>query len=112
MIAKTFEVRDRATFIPILAVRMEPGNNDDRYLLGRSGFGQSTLEQGSYVMIWRMSGGIASTESEDFNNGARTMMAAHRYIKENFDTLSSGSVVDVEFICHEKDSAKLSESIL
>ena len=32
MIAKTIEIRDRATFVPALAIRLEPSNEADRFL--------------------------------------------------------------------------------
>ena len=35
---KAVEIRDKATFIPAIAIKMEPENEGQRYLLARCGF--------------------------------------------------------------------------
>lgn len=57
MIAKTFEVRDKATFIPVLAVKLEPGCEADRYLFGRAGYGTMPEAQRCFIMVCRVDGG-------------------------------------------------------
>jgi hypothetical protein len=111
MIAKTFEIRDRATFIPVLAVKLVPGCEADRYLFGRAGFGVMPEVQKAFVMVCRLDGGegFATTDQHGWPGGTRTMKYAHHYIREAFDKLESGAVVDVEFIVCETDSPKRSE---
>lgn len=100
MIAKTFEVRDRATFIPVLAVKLEPGCEADRYLLGRAGYSTLPGLQRNFVTLCRVDGGegFATSDPYAWTGHARTMTVAHKHIQEQFDQLESGAVVDVEFI--------------
>lgn len=108
MIAKTFEIRDRATFIPAIAVRLTPGNETDRYLLARAGYGRYADEQMGYVLLCRAEGNEVSYDPYYWAD--RTLKTAHEYILENFDKLDSGAVVDVEFILGEKKQPAESES--
>lgn len=50
MTAKTIEIRDRGTFVPALAIRLEPTNEADRYLLGRAGYSSNPEVQRQYIM--------------------------------------------------------------
>ena len=110
MIAKTFEVRDRATFVPVLAIQLEPGCEADRYLLARAGFGTTPGEQRKYVQVVRVSGGGGKSTCDPNDWRDRTMAVAHQYLVNNFSELASGSVVDVEFILGESPSPKNSEA--
>ena len=99
------EIRDRATFLPMLAVQMTSSNMEQKYLLRRSGYGgEHTL-----IMLWSMSQSRtpASYDPHDWND--RTRRIAHQYIQENFNELSDGDVIDVEFILGETTSPKISE---
>lgn len=107
MITKLLEIRDRATFIPVFATLMEPTNNGNAYLLRRAGFGIGT----NLVMFGRCDGGKAHYDVYEQNNGARTLMEAHKYIQDHFDELSDGDVIDVEFILGETAEKKISERI-
>lgn len=112
MTAKTFEIRDKGTFVPVLAVRLRPNNDQDRFLLARAGYGGRPEGQAEYVMVWMMNGGSGQGLSDPFDWGqTRTMQVAHNHILTNFDRLSSGSVVDVEHILGETTEPKLSESL-
>ena len=112
MKTKTFEIRDRATFIPILAVKLEPGCEADRFLLGRAGFGITPKKQAEYIYLIRISGGEgkAACDPYDWGVSPRTLHTAHLHIMEHFDELESGSVVDVEFILGETKEPKVSEA--
>ncbi len=106
MITKTFEVRDRATMIPVLATKIEPGCEADRYLLDRCGY---CFSKG--VIVTRIYGDpICNVWTWEWND--RTMQTAHLYIYQNFDDLESGSVIDVEFILGETTTPKTSERFL
>ncbi len=111
MITKTIEVRDSGTFIPMLAVKLQPGNDADRYLLARAGFGRTPESQGEYVMLVGLDGGKdgAACDPYDWPGGARTRAVAHQWLIAHFDEVESGSVVDVEFILGETAAAKISE---
>lgn len=112
MITKTFEIRDASTFIPVLAVKMVPGCESDRYLLGRSGFGTDPDRQAEYILVVKIDGGDGKSNCDPYGwaGGARTMRVAHAYIQKNWDALESGAVVDVEFIQGEKPNEKRSEA--
>lgn len=109
MITKTFEVRDASTFMPVLAVKLSPGCEADRYLLARAGY-QSPSE---YVWLAKIDGGDGRSTSDPYEwpGGARTLRVAHEYIVKNWDLLESGQVIDVEFVLGERFSPKRSEAL-
>lgn len=117
---KLFEVRDRMTFMPVLAARMrvvqvrngitEHGNTpDDReaFLLRRAGYGPRNDSE--CVLFTKLDGGKCYYDPYDWTD--RTCKAAHAYVQEHWDELESGAVIDVEFISGETPAAKLSEQI-
>ena len=107
METKTFEILDRMTFIPALAIRLEPGNEADRYLLARAGYGLIPEEQREYIVLMRLATCEAQHDPEVW--GGRTMPTAHRFIRDNWVVLESGVVIDVEFILGETPAPKRSE---
>ena len=110
MIAKTFEIRDAATFIPVLAVKLEPVTEQDRYLLARAGFGLTREDQAAYVHLIRMDGGSGAAHCDPYDWGNRTMTTAHDYIAKHFNSIESGAVIDVEYIIGLTDRPKRTES--
>lgn len=117
MITKTFEVRDRATFVPVLAVQMVPWDERtverrggythevERYLLRRCGY---PTEPPYSVLLCRLDGsGRVAVDPYDWAD--RTFTTAHDYIEKNFDSLEDGAVADVEFILGETQAPKASE---
>ena len=110
MIAKTFEIRDKATFIPVLAVRLDPDCEADRYWLARAGYGLVRGEQAGFIMLSGLAGGSGAATSDPYDWGDRTRQTAHKYIIEHFDELPSCSVVDVEYVLGETQEPKKSES--
>jgi hypothetical protein len=103
MQTKTLEIRDRATFIPCLAIKMMPENDSERFLLRRDGYGTEF----PLVLFGRLSGGPFIYECHDWKD--RTMFTAHRHVEQYFDTLKDGDVIDVEFILGETTAPKISE---
>lgn len=103
---KLFELRDRATFIPIIASRMRSENEDEQecYLLGRAGY---SSHEPFLILLTRLDGGQATYDP--YGWGGRTFPVAHQFIAENWDALFSGDVVDVEHILGEKPEKKISE---
>lgn len=111
METKLFEIRDAATCIPAFGVLLTPKATQTRgqyeaeaFLLRRAGF---ALEE-PHVMLVRLDGG-AEYDPYKWPRRSRTMHEAHRWISDNWYSLESGDVVDVEFILGETEVAKLSE---
>ena len=111
MIAKLFEIRDRATFIPIMAVQCCPIMSGERYLLSRAGYGPTAAEQIQYVLMCEINGGGGKVHCDPIKWGrhARTLQVAHQYIMDNWINLLSGDVIDVEYILGETTTPKVSE---
>lgn len=113
METKLFEIRDRMTMIPVLAVRLGGRTEEERYFLARSGFGRTVEGQKEYVMMIQIVGGDGTAKSDPFEWSAnpRTFQMAHSFILRDWDTLKSGDVIDVEFLNGEKPTPKVSERI-
>lgn len=111
MITKTFEIRDRGTFIAVLGIKLSPGCEEDRYLIARSGYGRAPEDQSRYVVVMRLDGCEGSYDPFKHDGGPRTMPTAHQFIIDHFDELASGSVVCVEHILGERETPKRSESL-
>lgn len=109
MDAKTIEIRDAATFIPALAVRLDPYNERDRYLLARAGFGTDPKTQGEYIILVYLTNARCEHDPMGWGNLSRTMQIAHRHIIKQFDNLEHGEVVDVQYILGETNKPKVSE---
>jgi len=97
---KLFEIRDRATFIPAMAIRV---SGDDGYLMRRAGF--------ESPMTYLVQLATEKAHYDPYNWGNRTMGTAHHYIDAEWDHLKDGDVVDVEFILSETDAPKVSEQL-
>jgi hypothetical protein len=110
MTTKTFEIRDRGTFIPALAIRLDPVDDRDRWLLGRAGFGTTPEAQSTYVILHHLQSD-QGTYDVFRHNPARTMRVAHQHIIENFDSLPNGAVIDVEYILGERETPKETEQL-
>jgi hypothetical protein len=100
------EIRDRATFIAALAIEMTPANDEQRYLLWRSGY----TEDHPCIVLTPMHGNVIAT-CDPYQWSDRTYRAAHLYIIREWATLKDGDVVDVEFILGERSKPKLPERI-
>ena len=101
---KTFEIRDRGTFVPALAVQLNPSNEDERRLLGRAGFGRLPSEHRQYIFLIKLTD--AKCEWDPIEWGDRTMLVAHKHIVDFWRDLRPGEVVDVEFILGETTTKK------
>lgn len=101
---KVLEILDSMTFIPVVAINTDPENEGQRYLLRRAGYGPD----GRTIILVNLNDCRASNDPYGWPN-SRTMRVAHAYIEQNFDSLSDGDVIDVEFILGESDTAKKSE---
>lgn len=101
MEVKLFEIRDRATCVPAMAVRV---SRDDGPIMRRAGFGDPM------VVLTMLA--TAKTEWDPYNWGpSRTMQPAHLHIEANWDKLSSGDVIDVRVLLGETTIAATPECV-
>ena len=101
---KLFEVRDKATFMPVMGVRVS-GDGDP--LLRRAGFGPDPL-----VILVPLEGACGHRwqyNPYDWPGNERTIPEAHLYIQRHWDELPDGAVVDVEYILGETKMPQESE---
>ena len=102
------ELRDRATFIPIVAIDMNPSSEVQRYLLRRAGYACDNVP---IIMLLRADSG-GKSHYDPYVWGDRTFHVAHLYVQENWETLKDGDVIDVEYILKESPIKKASERIV
>lgn len=110
MRSKLFEVRDRATFIPVMATRLNPKADatsltNERYLLQRAGF--SGNEPDPFVLLVKLTSFECHAAPHHWKPG--TIADAHEFIADHWDELTTGDVIDCEFIRGESDYPKGSE---
>lgn len=106
METKVFEIRDSATFIPVLATKMASDNEQESYLIKHVGYSSSHV----CILVTYLAENKSYYDPFQWST-ARTMPIAHQYIINNFDELATGSVIDVQFILGETDEPKLSERL-
>lgn len=121
---KLFEVRDRMTFMPVIAVKLMHGGGGDpradaeRWLLRRAGYAEEQIDPLTqiplhlepYVLLTKLDGDV-HTEYDPYAWGNRTWTTTHDYIIKHWDTLESGQVIDVEYILGEAGAPKDSERV-
>lgn len=111
MIIKLVEIRDRATFIPAIAIRLTFRNERERYLLRRAGYASEQIVPDSamepYILLSKLDG--VRAEYDPYNWGNRTMATAHAHLIQAWDSIASGDVIDVQFILGETQTPKVSE---
>jgi hypothetical protein len=99
---KRVEIRDRATFIPAVALCVTGGPFDR--LLWRAGFGERPC-----VILIHLEGMRCNWDSFEWGN--RTMGEAHRWLEAHWEEHLDGGVVDVEFVRGETAVPKRSELV-
>jgi hypothetical protein len=110
MQTKVFEIRDVETFIPMLAIDINPDIDDggsQRYLMRRSGY---PCDGEPNVILTRLDGDGLATNAPYAWRG-RTYLVAHNYILDHWHELSDGDVIDVEYILGETQTKKKSERV-
>lgn len=104
---KVLEVRDVATTMRVMAIRLADVTNDiaTTEIIKIAGYAPALSN-----MILVINLGEPRVEYSAYSwRGSRTMRYAHEYIEENFNELKNGDVVDVEFILGETQEKKLPE---
>jgi hypothetical protein len=114
MEVKLFEVRDRMTFIAVVAVLMRPSETAiegpaEHYLLRRSGYALDELAPRLVALGRADADGSTPFCYDPFAWRNRTLCHAHEYIATYWDVLVSGAVIDVEYILGETRVPKMSE---
>lgn len=113
MQTKFIEIRDSATCIAALAIRMIAENDGvsamtESRFMKRCGFSQEYPA----IILMRLDDQKATCDLYDWHSlgmGMRTMQTAHDWINRNWDQIESGQVVDVQFILGERDTPKTAE---
>ena len=106
---KTFEIRDSATTIPVLCVRVNMAELERPDFEQFRDGGWAADEEGIVYMIEIPDPCRAAYDPFNWNSRARTFCDAHIYVKTEWDKLVSGQVIDVEFINGEKETCKDNE---
>ena len=109
---KLIEVRDSATFIPALAIKVVSDETPEAYLLRRAGYGGYRDEVNHYILFMRLEGG--QMEYDPFRwrlSEGRTMHHAHQILIERWAEFKSGDVIDVQFELGETPTKKISERL-
>ncbi|MCF8566876.1 hypothetical protein LLE49_19330 [Alicyclobacillus tolerans] len=107
LVTKAFEIRDAATFIPVIATALASTSFEEAYLIGRAGYTNYTGP--TPVAVTRLTDLRAAADAGYWPN--RTMHFAHQYIEQHFHELETGAVVDVEYILGERSAPKVSERL-
>lgn len=109
MTFKFLEIRDSATFIPVLAFTTNACDEDQigRFLLRHSGFGVVS----ECIFLVKLETGGAEYDPYRWPNRSRTMTVAHDYIEKHWSELKSGDVIDCEFILGITKAPKISERL-
>ena len=112
MQTKILEVRDRATFFPVIAVDMNPDvpntrdSDAQRFLLRRLGY---PCDGRPNIAIANANANGGPLWNDYYGWKDRTYAVAHKYIIENWSSLQDGDVIDCEWILHETTEKKVSE---
>lgn len=111
MNVKMLEIRDAATFIPVMAVEIDRDimhqADQGQYLLARAGFGKNCR----YILYTPLVGSqpYKTTYDQYSHEPSRTHLVAHEYIIREWDNIETGDVIDVEYILGLRDEPKTSE---
>lgn len=111
---KLIEIRDKATFIPAMAIRLQSLRERELWLLRRAGYGLRQLMGDTtlppYIILCKLDGVEAEYDPFQWRN-RRTLSTAHQYLIDHWDDVHSGDLLDVEFILGEVDKPKVSERL-
>jgi len=110
-IVKLIELCDRATFIPMVALRFDCKTEAERYLMSRAGFGCTEGIQKEYIIFGRLDCEQPYHYAPWRHTNERTYRVAHSWIASHWNEIESGDVIDVEYILGETKEKKLSERL-
>lgn len=111
---KIIEIRDRLTFIPAMAINLEPRRYDIKinetdiyYMKNRCGYACD----GNDIILMNLYQPHNRCENNPYDWNDRTYSQAHKWITTNWYTIKDGDVIDVEFILGETSEKKISERL-
>lgn len=108
MEAKMLEIRDAATMIPAMGVRLYSEDPVQEWYLQKAGLSLP----GSYaVLLTHLQTGESHMDPHHWKSAARTMAFAHNYIETNWEGLRDGDVIDVQYLLRETSEPKISERL-
>src|SRR5262245_35324167 len=113
---KTFELRDHGTFIPVIAVLLNPiqpglyGPPDiDEYLLRRGGWAWYDPQKPADILLMHLQTNESHSNEFEWGPINRTMKIAHEFIQKQWANLRDAEVIDVAYILRETNECKKSE---
>ena len=106
MKAKVLEIRDEGTFIPALAVDINPDTPEQLYLMRRCGYPCNGKPN---IVLTNLNADGGKARNDPYAWSGRTYPVAHNYIIEHWNELKDGDVIDVSFILGETEAPKISE---
>jgi hypothetical protein len=101
MDVKLFEVRDSMTCISTIAIKPHARDRHEAFVLSHAGYGHSPE---LYVLFTDLNGSWPLSYDPYKQPERRTMRVAHEYVREHWDELVSGQVIDVEYILGETET--------
>lgn len=102
MEVKLLEVRDHMTYMPAIAIRCTPANEAERYMLARAGYGVGEARQGKFVLFAPEADPTLQYSPGKWSD--RTRATAHKWIRDHWEELEPGAVVDVRVILGEAET--------
>ena len=117
---KYFEVRDVGTRMVLMCFKFDAANEDERHLVGLSGFGTLIFGQNYYTLYyWPVDDGssIRPAASYDIQNwhpaiiGSRTQYLAMKIVEKHWSQLCSGDVIDIEYAIGETTLPKCHDNL-
>jgi len=97
---KYLEIRDRLTCVKAFAFKLP---RELPALARAAGFGKPA------VFFGKLDGTDVTYDPFKHKPVGRTMKEAHLWLRDNYDSVESGDVIDVEYILGETDEPKESE---
>lgn len=108
---KLIELRDSATFIPAIAIRVWRDRLEDpppHWLIGAAGYASLDSVCPPCVLLTALTGG-RKAEYDPYAWGGRTYPVAHLHIQDHWDDIPDGGIVDVRVILGETTEMPESE---
>jgi hypothetical protein len=97
MEVKFLEIRFGSAFIPAVALRAIPRNQKERYILSRAGFSSPGIF-------------LAPLQGIEFPS-LKAFGFTLNYLERHWDAVSSGDVIDVDYLTGERDKPRITESV-
>jgi hypothetical protein len=108
---KVFEVRDVGTFIPAIAIKLAVSSDAERYLLKCSGYEVNDEGVVPHLVLFGKLNGKSKLCFDVYDQDSSTMQQAHPHVQDNWYSLASGEVIDVEFVRGDSKEPKISERL-